>query len=68
MRILTNGEQQLFIITSDNDVCSFVGAKPAQRYSLHDPAPSRERATLAQSFMAACSNLAGSFHRSAARR
>ena len=68
MRILTNGDQQLFIITSNNDVCSFVGRKPARQEPLRDPEHAPERATIAQSFMAACSTLAVSIPRSAARR
>lgn len=73
MRILTDGEQQLLIITSNNDVCSFVGKRPAQLNPLRDarPAPEPalpERATIAQSFMAACSSFAESIHRGGARR
>ena len=68
MRILTNGEQQMFIITSNNDVCSFVGKRPDQRNPLHDRAPASERATIAQSFMAVCSSFAESIHRGGIRR
>ena len=68
MRIVTNGEQQLFIITSDNDVCSFVGARPSQPNPLHGPAAVPERATIAQSFLSACSEIAENLQRAAARR
>lgn len=68
MRIVTNGEQQLFIITSDNDVCSFVGRRPTQPNPLHATNPVEERATIAQSFLSACSGIAESFQRAAARR
>ncbi len=67
MRIVTNGEQQLFIITSNNDVCSFVGRRPAQRNPLREAAEAPERATIAQSFLAACSGVAESFQRAARR-
>lgn len=73
MRILTNGEQQLLIITSNNDVCSFVGKKPAQPAPVYDQEPARERATperatIAQSLMAACASFAESLQRGAAHR
>ncbi|PQA88969.1 hypothetical protein CW354_03195 [Marinicaulis flavus] len=68
MRIVTNDKQQLFIITSDNNVCRFVGARPSQTNPLRAPAPAPERATIAQSFLAACSGVAESLHRAAARR
>lgn len=68
MRILTNGEQQLLIITSNNDVCSFVGQKPAQPNPMRCAEPAPERATIAQSFMTACASFAESIHRGAAHR
>lgn len=67
MRILTNGEQQLVIITSNNDVCSFIGARPAQPSLPRDPDPAPERATIAQSLLAACASFAESIHRGAQR-
>ena len=65
MRIVTSGEQQLFIITSDNDVCTFVGRRPAQANPLRESAPAPARATIAQSFLSACSGLAASLRTTA---
>ena len=68
MRIVNNGKQELFIITSDNNVCSFVGARPAKENPLRETQDMPERATIAQSFLSACSEMAESFNRATARR
>ncbi len=67
MRIVSGSDQELFIITADNDVCSFVGRKPARPNPLNNAAPA-PRETIADAFMSACANFAGSFQRGALRR
>ncbi len=68
MRIVSGSDQELFIITADNNVCSFVGHKPARPNPLNDAAPSAPRETIADVFMSACAHFAESFQRSAFRR
>lgn len=68
MRIVSGADQELFIITPDNNVCSFVGHKPARPNPLHDAAPQASRETIADAFMSACASFAGNLQRSALRR
>ena len=68
MRIVSGSDQELFIITPDNSVCSFVGQKPARPNPLHDAPAQPSRATIADAFMSACAGFAENLHRSAFRR
>ncbi|MFC2952147.1 hypothetical protein ACFOOP_09405 [Marinicaulis aureus] len=67
MRIISGSDQELYIITPDNNVCSFVGQKPARANPLHDAAPRPARETIADAFMSACANFAGNLQRGAFR-
>lgn len=68
MRIVSGSDQELYIITADNNVCSFVGRQPARANPLHDAAPQPARETIADAFMSACSNFAETIQRGAFRR
>ena len=68
MRIVSSGDQKLFIITSDNNVCSFVGGKPARPNPLCDAAPEPARETIADAFVSALANFTESLQRGGFRR
>ncbi len=64
MRIVANGEGKLFIITPDNDICTFVGQSPMREKAARETSTD-QRATIAQSVFAVCAGLAGSLQRAA---
>lgn len=67
MRIVSGSDQELYIITPDNNVCSFVGQQPARANPLHEAAPRQARETIADAFMSACASFAGNLQRGAFR-
>ncbi len=68
MRIVSGSNQELFIITPDNNVCSFVGQQPERPNPLHGAPAQPSRETIADAFISACAGFAESVHRTAFRR
>ena len=65
MRIVPNSNKEFFIITRENDVCTFVGHRPEPANPLHSAAP--RRATIADSIIAKYAEFTASLNRAVDR-
>ncbi len=66
MRIVPGNNKEFFIITTENDVCAFVGSKPERANPLQSTEPRKVRIT--DGIIASCVEFASSLQRAASAR